>query len=186
MTVIQNLYTMKTDLEVPEGIQVSIEGNKIKVRKNELELVRIFPPQSIEIKVEETLIKVNGKFETAKIRALVGTFRAHIKNMIKGLGEQFVYKLKICSVHFPMSVKLTGSEFQISNFLGEKRPRNVTLPLGVEVNIDGALITISSADKELAGLAAGKIEQATRLNNKDRRVFQDGIFMIEKAGKVIE
>ena len=105
--------------------------------------------------------------------------------MIQGLQEPFVYKLKVCSVHFPMSVKQSGNEITIQNFLGEKKHRKVKVTTDSEIRIEGQDITVSSHDKEAAGLVASRLEQATRLRKKDRRIFQDGIFITEKAGKAI-
>ena len=59
------------------------------------------------------------------------------------------------------------------------------LPKGVEVVIDKAEITVSSVDKELAGQAAANFEIVTKIRGRDKRVFQDGIYIINKAGKEI-
>lgn len=179
------LTKMKAKIDVCEGLQVSVEGNKIMVRKDNQELTREFPTRTLNIAVDNNTVKISSFLDTAKSRAMVGTFKAHIINMIKGLQEPFVYKLKICSVHFPMSVKHSGDEIQIQNFLGEKKARKLKLLDGVDVKIEGQDITVSSSNKEYAGLVASRLEQATRLRKKDRRVFQDGIFMVEKAGKKI-
>jgi large subunit ribosomal protein L6 len=73
----------------------------------------------------------------------------------------------------------------INNFMGEKVPRKAKILPGVEINIEGDIITISSFDKEKAGQSAANIELATRRSGFDKRVFQDGCYVIEKAGKEI-
>jgi large subunit ribosomal protein L6 len=105
--------------------------------------------------------------------------------MLKGVQEPFVYKLKACSSHFPMTVSVTGNKLSIKNFLGEKTPREVTFKPGVKVTVAGDQITVESADLELAGDAASKIELATFISERDRRVFQDGIYMTHKAGVAV-
>jgi len=172
-------------LEVPEDIEVSVEGNKVFVNKGDQQLSREFPIRSLAIIIKDKEIKVENKVDNSKSRALIGTFRSHIRNMIKGLQEPFVYKLKVCSAHFPMSVKQSGNEIQVQNFLGSKKPKKVKIPEGANIKIEGPDITITSADIELAGTTATRIEQTTRLRKKDRRVFMDGIYIVEKAGKVI-
>jgi large subunit ribosomal protein L6 len=115
---------------------------------------------------------------------MIGTFTSHIKNMIKGVTELYVYKLKVCSGHFPITVQATKDDFIVKNFLGETIPRKMKLVKGVSVKVEGEIVTVESTDKEIAGRTASDIEQLVRITNRDRRIFQDGIWMTEKAGKV--
>lgn len=114
------------------------------------------------------------------------TFKAHINNMIKGVTEGFKYRLKVVYSHFPMTVKVQGDEVVIENFLGEKNPRRAKILPGVTVKVKGSEIEVEGIDKEAVGQTAANIEQATRITKWDRRVFQDGIYIVEKAGKPIK
>jgi large subunit ribosomal protein L6 len=102
--------------------------------------------------------------------------------MILGVQEKFEYELKAVFSHFPMTIESKGNDILIKNFLGEKTPRKTQIPKGVEIEIDGNLIKIRSTDKELVGRAAAKLEAATNIRNRDKRIFQDGIFMTKKQG----
>jgi large subunit ribosomal protein L6 len=82
-----------------------------------------------------------------------------------------------------MILKLDKNKLIISNFLGEKVSRHATILPNVDVQIKGAKITITSNDKEAAGQTAANIEKASIVRNRDRRVFQDGIYIIEKPGR---
>jgi len=179
---------MSTDsrkLTVADGVEVKIEIDTIVVKGPKGEVTRIFPTKNLKIEVKDNTVTISSLQTGARARALIGTFNAQITNMINGVQEPYIYKLKICSSHFPINAKLSGQEFQISNFLGEKRAKKLTIPQDVTMKIEGDQIIIESIDKELAGKMASNIEQLTRISARDRRVFQDGIFMIEKAGKPI-
>lgn len=176
---------MFTKVDVPEGVQVSIEADKLVVKGPKGEILRTFPKTHLEIKKTDKEVEVVSLRKDAFSRALAGTFRAHIKNMILGVQKPYTYKLKICSSHFPINAKVTNQEIHILNFLGEKKPRKVAILEKVSVRVEGDIIIVEAIDKELAGQTAARIERATRVKSRDRRVFQDGIYIIEKAGKPI-
>ena len=180
---------MKKDLireiEIPEGISVSVSGGEAKVSGNGKELVRSFDFPKIELKVERNKIILSAKRATRRESALIGTVWAHLKNMIKGVGEDFVYKLEVCNVHFPMNVKVEGDKVIIKSFLGETVERVAKIAPEVNVDIKGNQITVSSHNLEAAGQTAANLEKATRLTGKDRRIFQDGIFITEKPRRII-
>ena len=80
-----------------------------------------------------------------------------------------------------MNVSFKNGVLEAKNFIGEKKPRHLKIKEGVEVKVQGDKITVTSPDIEKAGTTATDIEQLCRICNKDRRIFQDGIYIIEKA-----
>ena len=180
---------MKDDLhkeiELPSTVQARFVGKILHVKGPKGEVVRAFIHPKVTLTVEGNKIVVISLKATKREKSNLSTFVAHIKNIIKGVQEHHVYKMKICSGHFPMTVSVSGQEFIVKNFLGESGAKKVPWPAGVQVKVSGTEILIESADKELAGMTASKIELLCKIRNRDVRIFQDGCYMVHKAGKEI-
>ncbi|HLF54545.1 MAG TPA: 50S ribosomal protein L6 [Candidatus Nanoarchaeia archaeon] len=172
-------------VEMPSGVTVSYADGLLTVKGPKGECVRVIREPSIKISVEDNKLKLACKSASKREKRIINTCIAHAKNMIKGSQELYQYHLKICSGHFPMNVSISGDQFIIKNFLGEKNPRTMTLKKGAVVKIDEDKILVEGADKELAGQIASDIELLTAKRNRDLRVFQDGIYLTEKAGKKV-
>jgi large subunit ribosomal protein L6 len=69
----------------------------------------------------------------------------------------------------------------VNNYFGEKVPRAAKILDGVNVKVSNKTeITVSGIDKEAVGQTAANIERCTTIKNRDRRVFQDGIYLLNK------
>ena len=178
---------MKEDLTreiaIEKGVIAELSGGKLKIKGAKGEISRSFVNPKVSLKVEADKIVLFSPKATKREKRIISSYTSHVKNMVKGVVENHIYKLKICSGHFPMNVSISGEELSIKNFLGEAVPRKVKLIHGVAVKVEGSEIIVSSADKEAAGQAAASIEQLCRITNRDRRVFQDGCYITSKAGK---
>jgi len=181
---------MKIDIEekveIPKDVQIKVDKGLIQAKGPRGEVSRKLLHPKVKISVQENKITISSKKATKREKKIIGTFKAHLKNMLKGVLEPFVYKLKICSSHFPMTASVKDNEFNVQNFLGENIPRTLTLKSGVNIKVEGTDITVESPDRELAGQTAASIEQLCKITNRDRRIFQDGIYIISKAGKEIK
>jgi len=170
------------EVKVPEEVKVEIYGNSVKVTGPKGELEKSFVvPKDIKIELVEGKVKVFTENERRRIKAIAGTIAAHIRNMIEGVTKGYVYKLKIIYSHFPITVKVEGDRVIVQNFLGERKPREAKIIGNTKVEIKGQEIIVSGIDIDAVGQTAGNIEQATRIVGKDRRVFQDGIFIVSKG-----
>ncbi|MCD6203688.1 MAG: 50S ribosomal protein L6 [Methanophagales archaeon] len=172
-------------IQIPEGVEVEIEGRKVRVRgpKGATERELWHPGLRIGVDKDKNEVFIRTESTRKKQKAIAGTFASHINNMITGVREGFFYRLKAVHAHFPIQVAVTkdGRGVSISNFLGERRPRIAKLMDGVKVEIRGSEILVSGVDKEAVGQSAANIEQATRIKGYDPRVFQDGIYLVEKG-----
>jgi large subunit ribosomal protein L6 len=172
-------------IKIPEGIEVEVDGSILKVKGPEGENSREFKTDKLIFEKKDDEIIIGHKKATKNEKKMINTITSHVQNMIDGVQKKFEYKLKICYNHFPFTVEIKGKEAIIKNFLGEKIPRKLKIPGDVDVNIDKDIIKVRSSNKELAGQAAANFETATRIRLRDRRVFQDGLFMIDKNGRQI-
>lgn len=168
------------ELEIPEGVNVEIEGKKVIVNGKNGENARVFN-YNINMKKEDNKIIFSAKKGTKREKKQLMSAKAHISNMFRGINEKYVYKLQICSLHFPITVTVDKDNLTIKNFLGERHPRIMKLKKNADVKVNKEIITVEANDKELAGQVAADIENAARVKSRDRRVFQDGIFIIQKA-----
>jgi large subunit ribosomal protein L6 len=168
-------------IKLPPGVKAQLENTRLKISgpKGQLERNVRFPQVMVIQKGDE--ITVTSDATKKEILAMVGTLEAHIKNMAKGVTEGFEYRMKVVYNHFPIQLKLQGSKLEINNFLGEKKPRYARIKQGVTVTVGGDEIVLKGIDRELVGTSAANIEHATRIRDRDPRVFQDGIYIVQKA-----
>ncbi len=170
-------------VEIPEGVEVSIDGMDVTVKGPKGSIKREFKTkEEVHIDKENNKIRIWALFPRRKTKAMVETVRAHLNNMIKGVTTGYTYKLRIHYRHFPMNVSVEGNKVVIRNFLGEKHPRYAEILDGVNVKVVGKEeIVVEGIDKEKVGQTAANIEQATMVKKKDPRVFVDGIYIVSKG-----
>lgn len=170
------------NVSIPANIQVTFVEGKIKLKGPQGELERMFAYPGIKLEVKDNKIILSAKVAKKEEKRIIHTFESHLKNMIQGCLQKYVYKLKICSSHFPMSVGVEGEIVIIKNFFGEKKPRKAKIIKGVDVKVSGDEVTVQGNDIEKVGQTAANMEKATKRPAFDRRRFQDGIYIIQKAG----
>ena len=167
---------------IPEGVTASIsEDGVVTIQGPKGTLSRTFTSTFIDLLQDGSGLIVRVDLPRRKQRALAGTWNAHLNNMVKGVTDGFTYSLKAVYSHFPMTLAVKGNTFVVNNYFGEKVPRNAKILSGVEVKVSNKTeVTISGMDKELVGQTAANIEKCASVKNRDRRVFQDGIYLINK------
>ena len=170
------------EIKIPQGTKCSFENGVLKCERNGSNLERKISILGTEVKVDSEKITLVCDKANKKNIAMIGAFVAHIKNMLKGLEKEFEYKLEICNVHFPMTVKVEGDKVVVSNFLGEKINRHAKIISDVKVEVKGKEVSVTGKNIEKVGQTAANIERSAIVPDKDRRVFQDGIFITEKPG----
>ena len=168
-------------IQVPDSVELTIDQKKVTVKGEKGVLTRDFSyvPISLEAKDGKT-VRVWAEWPRKKEASLVGTINSHIQNMITGVEKGFLYKLKIVFSHFPISVKVQDKVVLIENFTGERRPRKAKIIGDVKVKVESEDVTVEGINLEDVSQTAANIEQATKVKNKDPRVFLDGLYVYER------
>ena len=172
-------------ITLPEGISASVDNGILSITGPKGVVTKNFLHPKIKVLVEDDAVVFSAVKFTKAEKKVMQTYVAHVKNLFKGVTEGHVYKLKICSGHFPMNVSLKGNKLEVKNFIGEAVPRLLSFKDGVDVKLNGDIIELNGINKELVAQSAASIEKLTRRNGFDKRIFQDGIYIIEKDGKSI-
>ncbi len=170
-------------VEVPKGVSFRLADGTLLAKGPLGEIRRPFPGDALSIASSGTTVTLALRLPVHRKRhqALLKTWAAHIRNLGVGLTAGVEAKMKVVAAHFPMKVAVRGEELVIENFLGEKHPRTTRLVPGTKATVDGEFVLLSGHDVEQVGQSAANIERATRIRDYDPRVFQDGIYLIERA-----
>jgi len=177
---------IESTIAIPGGVTVAIDGNTVKVKGPRGELSRNFAYPRVIIAIGEEGVHVSCEYPRTKDKAMVGTFAAHIRNMIRGVTVGYTYTLKIVFSHFPMKVAVKDNRVEINNYLGGHDPRYADIVGGCKVKINGADVTVEGNDIEACGQTAANLEKATSRLGFDKRIFQDGIYIVHRSHKVKE
>ena len=170
-------------IQTPDGVDITVSDDVATVTGPNGSLSREFSHHKVMLLQEGGAVLVRVDIPRKKEKALAGTWAAHLRNMVKGVDSGFTYHLKAFYSHFPMTLSVKGNVFVVNNYFGEKVPRNAALPWASEVKVEvknKVEVTVSGIDKEKVGQTAANIERCTTVKKRDRRVFQDGIYLVKK------
>lgn len=170
---------------MPEGVSATMEDENLCVQGPNASLKRGFSSRTVSMYIEDSQIVIKADLPRKIDKALAGTWKAHTTNMVHGVQQDFEYRLKAVYSHFPMTLDANGPNgtFMVKNYYGEKVPRTTPILPGAKVTVMNRLeVIVTSADKEVAGQMAANIERLCGVGQRDRRVFQDGIYITSKGG----
>lgn len=168
-------------VRIPKGVKVEIDGPVVRVKGPKGQLERSFRFPQIAMKVDGDDVVVMTEADRKRTVAMVGTIQAHVANMCKGVSEGFEYRMKVVYSHFPIQLKLAGNRLEINNFLGEKKPRFALIREGVTAKVGNDEIVLTGIDRETLGITSANIEHATKIRDRDPRIFQDGIYRVQRG-----
>lgn len=173
--------TIKRTIQLPLGFNAKLSQNSVAIKSPKGEISKSLKARGISMQLQGNSIVLQGSSLGKRTNALLNTIATHIQNMVNGLQQPYQYRLVVVYSHFPMNLAVKGNRVEINNFTGEKHPRHAKILPNVSVEIKGKEIFVKSSDRDAAGQTAANMENATKVKGgKDRRIYQDGIFIAEK------
>ncbi|MBC2603289.1 50S ribosomal protein L6 [Puniceicoccus vermicola] len=170
----------KLPVAIPEKVKAEITDNTVKIEGPKGSLSQTFD-SSVSIEFADGEIRVSPNGENRRARAMYGTARSIISNMVEGVVNGFSKKLFIEGVGFRASV--SGTNLNLA--LGYSHPIDFTIPEGVTVTVaDNTKVTVEGADKQAVGACAARIKSfypAEPYKGKGVRI--EGEFVRRKEGK---
>lgn len=171
----------KKPIPVESGAKVSIAGQTVTVEGGKTRLSFDFDRElAVELDDDGKNVLVTRVTETKKAKALHGTTRAIISNMIEGVTKGFSRELEVVGVGW--NAQLQGKTVVLN--VGYAHPRKVNVPDGVNVEIQQNKIKVTGPDKQLVGQTAAAIRSQRKpepYNGKGIKYSDEVI--IRKQGK---
>lgn len=166
---------------IPAGVQVNLSGNELEVKGPKGSLKRSFSTK-IEVALEDGKLNIKRNSEEQSIRALHGTTRSILQNMVTGVSQGFSKVLEIDGVGY--RAEMNGKELVI--YVGFSHPVTIKPAEGISFDVDTKTrqITISGFDKELVGQIAADIRKIRPPEPyKGKGIHYLGEYIRHKAGK---
>lgn len=142
----------KLPVLMPEGVSADIGKGIVKITGPKGNLSREFP-REVTVKEEEKNLLVERKNDSKKARAMQGTLRAHLANMVLGVTEGWSKELEMVGVGYRSQV--SGDKLVLT--VGFSHPVEVKAPEGIKFSVEKSIIKIEGIDKEGVGQIAAKI-----------------------------
>ncbi|WP_066058524.1 50S ribosomal protein L6 [Robertmurraya korlensis] len=170
----------KKPVEIPSGVTVTVDGNNVTVKGPKGELSRSFNPD-IEIKVEENVINVSRPSDAKEHRALHGTTRALLSNMVEGVSKGFERTLELIGVGY--RAQKQGTKLVLN--VGYSHPVEIEPETGIEVEVpSNTRVIVKGTNKERVGALAANIRDVRPPEPyKGKGIRYEGEFVRRKEGK---
>jgi large subunit ribosomal protein L6 len=169
----------KKIIEIPSNVEVKIEGNNVFVKGPLGELTKEFT-DLVTIHLENNTIQVGVLDEkNKKSKAIWGTTRALIQNMIIGVSTGFTKQVELNGVGYRM--ELTN---ELILFIGFSHPVKVVVPDGIKLKLEKNVLSGTSIDKQLIGSFFSNVHDMKPCDAYKQKGFKfPGRFYIKKVGK---
>jgi len=165
---------------IPQGVEVSVEGNTVRVKGPKGELSREIH-EAINVSVEDGKVVVRRQSDEKLDKSLHGLTRTLIANMVEGVTKGYQKNLEISGVGYRAAKQ--GNKLVLT--VGYSHPVEVEAPPGIEFEVpQPTRITVRGINKELVGQVAAKIRSVREPEPYlGKGIMYEGEKIIRKAGK---
>ena len=144
----------KRPIPVPKSTEVNASGGMLVIKGPKGELARPMH-RLVTVAVGPEGVQVTPKGSDKEARSMLGTFAAHVRNMIRGVNEGFTKKLIIEGVGYKWDV--SGKTLNLG--VGFSHPVQVAIPEGLTVTAEKNTLSVSGHDKEVVGQFAANVRK---------------------------
>jgi len=167
-------------IEIPENVEVKVDGNTVSVKGPKGELSQVITDK-MGVNIEGNIINVERKSEDQESRALHGTTRSLISNMVEGVSTGFQKELEIIGVGY--RAQMQGTKLVVN--AGYSHPVEIEQEANIEFEVPkNTEIIVKGIDKERVGAIAANI-RAIRFPEpyKGKGIRYKGEYVRRKEGK---
>ncbi|KYD11024.1 50S ribosomal protein L6 [Heyndrickxia sporothermodurans] len=170
----------KKPIEIPSGVTVTLDGNNVTVKGPKGELTRSFSPD-ITINIEENVINITRPSDAKEHRALHGTTRALLANMVEGVSKGFEKSLELIGVGY--RAQKQGSKLVLN--VGYSHPVEFEAEEGLEIEVpSNTKVIVKGTSKERVGALAANIRGVRPPEPyKGKGIRYEGEYVRRKEGK---
>lgn len=170
----------KKPIEIPSGVTVTLDGNNVTVKGPKGELTRSFSPD-ITINIEENVINITRPSDAKEHRALHGTTRALLANMVEGVSKGFEKSLELIGVGY--RAQKQGSKLVLN--VGYSHPVEFEAEEGLEIEVpSNTKVIVKGTSKERVGAFAANIRGVRPPEPyKGKGIRYEGEYVRRKEGK---
>ncbi len=171
------------DIEIPNGVQVKIEGDIATVKGKIGSTSKRFSDKFISVSVNGNKLNISASKEkkiNRKAKLAEQAFASELRGAIDGVEKGFQRRLQVIFAHFPITLETKGNRLLIKNIFGERTPREVRIYGETKVEVKGQEVTVKGVDKYDVNQTVANIRKGCYACGHDTRVFQDGMYPIKE------
>ncbi|MDI3533685.1 MAG: large subunit ribosomal protein [Thermosediminibacterales bacterium] len=170
----------KLPIDIPEGVDIKVDGNIVTVKGPKGQLVKQFPKE-MEIQLNDKQVIVKRPTDQKKHKALHGLTRSLIANMVEGVTKGFQKTLEIEGVGYRAAKQ--GNKLVLT--IGYSHPVEIEQPKGIEIEVPANnKIVVKGIDKELVGITAANIRKVREPEPyKGKGIRYENEYIRRKVGK---